>query len=154
AIDVQIADVEFAFRALDAFAIAGIEGAGQTVVGVVGDRERVVNVFGFDDGDHRSEDLFLGDAGFRVNVGYDRWRNEPAFAGQIMPSAPGDDAAFLLADLYVLVDLLVGLLARNRTGEIVHVFDRADGEFASALGDFSQDLIVDRIDDHGARTGR
>src|SRR5262249_31183589 len=154
AVDIKIADVEFAFRAFDALAVARIERAGQTVDRVVGDLERVVNVFGFDDGEHGTEDLFLREARFRIDIGDDSRRNEPAFAGQFVAPAPRDYAAILLADLDVLVDLFVSAPARNRPGEIIHVFDRADSKFAYALGDFGHDLIVDRINDHRARAGR
>src|SRR5690348_7225582 len=71
-----------------------------------------------------------------------------------MPPAPGDYAAFLLADLDVLVDLFVSAFTRNRAGAIIDVFDRADAEFAYAFGDFGDHLIVDRRDDHRARAGR
>src|SRR5262249_44921823 len=94
------------------------------------------------------------DAGIRVNVGDDRRRNEPAFAGQLMSPAPGDDAAFLFADFDVLVDFLVSPFARNRAGEIIHVFDWSDGKFAYALGDFCHHLIVNRRDYYGAGAGR
>jgi hypothetical protein len=53
AVDVEIADEEFALRALDALAVARIERASQPVDRVVGDGERVVNVFSFDDGELR-----------------------------------------------------------------------------------------------------
>src|SRR5215510_12198386 len=94
AVDVKVADVEFTLRALDALAVARVERAGQAVDRVVGDGQRFVDVFGLNDGEHRPEDLFLSDTGFRIDVGDDRRRDKPTFAGQIVPSAPGDYAAF------------------------------------------------------------
>src|SRR5215510_16612638 len=154
AVNVKVANVEFALRALDALAVARIERAGQAVDRIVGDGQRFVDVFGLNDCENRPEDLFLSDAGHRIDVGDDRRRDEPTFAGHTVPPASGDDAAFLLADFDVLADLFVSAFTRNRAGEIIHVFDRADSEFAYALGDFGDHLIVDRRDDHGARAGR
>src|SRR5262245_36493413 len=154
AVDVKIADVELALRAFDALAVARIERAGQAVDRVVGYGQRFVDVLGLNDGEHRPEDLFLRDVGFRVNVGDDGRRNEPAFAGEFVSPATGDDAAFLLSDSGVLVNLFLSAVTRNRAGELIHVLDLPDSEFAYALGDFGDQLIVDRRDDHGARAGR
>ena len=42
--------------------LAGVDRAGQSVLGVVGDREGVVEILRLDDGQHRAEDLFLREA--------------------------------------------------------------------------------------------
>ena len=44
AIDVQIADMEFAHRAFDLVARAGVNRASQAELGVIGDIERVIEV--------------------------------------------------------------------------------------------------------------
>src|SRR5262249_47279979 len=125
AVDVEVTHVEIPFRALDPPTFPRIESAGQTVNRVVGDRERVVDVFGFDQGEDRAEDLLLGDAGLRGDVRDYGGLDEPPLVGQLVPVAADNDAAFLPADFNVPTDFFEGALARHRARVIVQVLHRA-----------------------------
>src|SRR5215213_5586181 len=127
AIDVQVADMEVAPSAFQAVAFGGIERASQPVDRVIGNVQSLVHIFGFDDGQHRTEDFFLRDAGFRINVSDDGGLDEEAFAGHRVAFAANDGAAFLFANFDVVADLLERALARYRAGEVADVFDIADG---------------------------
>ena len=59
AVDVEVADVELADRAIDLVARVGVDRAGQAELGVVGDFERVVEAAGLDHGQHGAKDFFL-----------------------------------------------------------------------------------------------
>src|SRR5205814_8174209 len=61
AIHVEIADKKFFLGALDLFRIVGEDRAGESERRVVRDEERVIEIFRFDDREHRSENLFLRD---------------------------------------------------------------------------------------------
>ena len=91
---------------------AGVDRAGQAVLGVVGDRQRVVEVLRLDHGQHRSEDLFLREACHRVDIGDHGGLDEVAVARRAL--AAGDQAAFLLADLDVIEDRLHGAFVDHR----------------------------------------
>src|SRR5215831_11393730 len=89
----------------------GVKRAGQPILGVIGDMQGIVEVFGFDYCQHGSEDLFLGDARMGVYVSDYGWFDEVAWA---MMTATGNDAAFFFADLDVVGDLLHGVLINDR----------------------------------------
>src|SRR5690242_20103754 len=146
--------MEVAARAFDAVAPARIKRAGQPVNGVVGNGQRVVHVFGSDEGQHGAEDLFLCDAGLRIHVGDNGGLDEVTFVGQPVAFAAYNDAALLFADLNVFTDLFERTTARNRAGEVADVFDIADGQLFGAFGDFAEHFVVDRIHHDRARAGR
>src|SRR5438445_11977291 len=102
AIDVEIADVEFAFCHSDLLARAGIDRAGESKLGVIGDLEAVFEISRFDHRQHWTEDFFLLKLGLRLNVCDHRWLDKVAFAGVGSPLASGNQPAFSLADLSVV----------------------------------------------------
>ncbi len=63
AIEVEVADVEIAAGAVDAFTGGGEECAGEPVFRVVRDVESVVEVFRFDKREDRAKDFFLCETG-------------------------------------------------------------------------------------------
>ena len=106
AVDVEIADKELGKRLLDARRVAGVYGSGEAEFGSVGDCQRVVEAGGPDHGEHRPEDLFLGDAGRRIDVRDDRRFNKIPITGRGPPA--GEQAAFRPAAFEVVEDPLEG----------------------------------------------
>src|SRR2546429_7484377 len=76
AIEVQVADVVFFCCAFEALRIVGIERTRQAVFSIVGDPQSVVEIFGLNNCQHGSKDLFLGNAGLWINIGDDGWLDE------------------------------------------------------------------------------
>ena len=105
AVEVQVADEEPLARLLEL--VAGCSRrprrSGRTAESFAS-CERVVEVVGLRDREHRAEDLFLEDAGLGVDVGDDGRLDEVAVA--LGGLAAGDEPAFLLADLDVVEDRL------------------------------------------------
>src|ERR1700678_3209960 len=59
AIEVEIADVKFAACDIEAGLVAGVEGAGEAILGVIGYGQTFFKACYFDDGEDGSEDFFL-----------------------------------------------------------------------------------------------
>ena len=59
AVDVEVAHVKIAHRAVDLVARLGVDGAGESELGVVGDFEGVVKALSFNHDEHRTEDFLL-----------------------------------------------------------------------------------------------
>src|SRR6266511_3807233 len=136
--------------------VAAPDGAGQPVVGVVGDRDRLLVAVERDHRQHRPEDLLLGDACRGVDVGEDGGR---VVVAALVPLdgdavAAGDQlGALLLADAHVALhpfELLGGDQRAHVGGRLAR---GADGD---ALGDLDQagdHLVVDRPGDQQAAAG-
>ena len=69
AVEIQVADVELHEGSVELSGGVGVKGSGQTVLGVIGNRERIIEVPRFDYGKYRAKDLFLGNAGRWCNIG-------------------------------------------------------------------------------------
>jgi len=69
AVQVEVADVELAHGAIQFLARTGVDGAGQTELGIVGDFEGVIEIARLDDDQHRAEDLFLLERRLRGDIG-------------------------------------------------------------------------------------
>ena len=108
AIEVEIADVELVAGAVELLAGAGVDGAGEAVLGVVGDGEGVVEAVGLDDGEDGAEDLFLREAGGGSDVGEDGGGDVEAAVRCVDGGAAGEQAAFGFADVDVVEHALVG----------------------------------------------
>src|SRR5271156_4750468 len=63
AVEVEVAGLELVAGAIELLAGGGVEGAGEAVLGVVGDLESFVEAGGLDDREHGAEDLLLREAG-------------------------------------------------------------------------------------------
>src|SRR5439155_14880471 len=59
AVDVEVADVEFTLGDFDLLARAGIDRAGETELGIIGDLKAMFKISRFNHSQHRSENLFL-----------------------------------------------------------------------------------------------
>src|SRR6185312_16886806 len=116
AVDVEIADMELALGAGDTVAVGREERAGQAVLRVVGDGQRLVKVLRLDDRQHRPKNLFLRQPRRGRDIGDDGRRDEIALlAGWL---AAYSDLALILANLDVLLNLLVGVLVYHRADRI------------------------------------
>ena len=71
AVEVEVADVELLPGSIEIGLRVRVDGAGETVFGVVGDGESVGEVGRAQDGEEGAEDLFLSEAGGRGDVGKD-----------------------------------------------------------------------------------
>src|SRR5882757_7724215 len=82
------------------FQAGGADAGGETELGVVGDRQRLVVVLGADDRGDRSKNLLTRDA--HIVVGLGEQRRLEVMAGRLaleQLAAPGELGAFVLADL-------------------------------------------------------
>src|SRR5436305_7334161 len=71
AVEVEVADVELAARALQLLAVVRVDGSGQAVLRAVGNPQRLVEVARADAGQDGAEDFLLLDAVARLHVGED-----------------------------------------------------------------------------------
>src|SRR5208283_2227340 len=120
AVEVQVADEEALLGGVDPGRVAGVDGAGEAVLGIVGELQRVVEITGAGHGQDGSEDLLLEEARFRVDVGDEGGLNEIAVAGS--GSAAGEQAPLVLPDLDVVEDRTAGTLVDHRTHVVARVF--------------------------------
>src|SRR6185436_3801115 len=120
--------------------------AGQAVVAGVGDAHGVVDVVERDHGEHRPEDLLLGDAHLVVHVGEDGGLHVPALlhGGGAAVAADDDPGALLLAEGDVLLDPLLLALGDERADLGGGVVGIAHGHAADRLGQRLDDLVVAR----------
>jgi hypothetical protein len=101
AIDVEVADEEFGGGAFRIFRlIVGVDRAGQPVLGVVGQFQRMIEVRALRHRQHRAEDLFLENARLRIDVGNHGRLDEIAVA--FRRPAARDQPAFFLAGLDIV----------------------------------------------------
>src|ERR1017187_6806891 len=100
--------MELTLGALDLVFAGGVEGAGESVLGVVGDRQGVVETLRLDDGQHRAADLSLREAGHGSEIGDHRGLDEIAVARGA--PATRNETPFALTELDVVEDRLHGAL--------------------------------------------
>src|SRR6188472_993992 len=101
-VDIQIADEESIASLLDLLPIVRVNRACQTVLSVVRQLERVIEVFRLRDRQHRAENLFLKYASASVYVRYNGRLKEISFSRCLATAR--DQAAFLLALLDIPCD--------------------------------------------------
>src|SRR5271168_1795283 len=152
AIQIKIADVEGFFGFFDFLGIFGVDGAGKAELRVVGDFQRLLEVFRFDDSQNGAEDFFLGDARFGIDVGDDRRLHEVAVAGGAF--AAEEQLPFLLTEVDVTKNRFHGGFADDRAHVVGGIFAGTDGNFLGALDEFLDKGIVDFFGDDGAGAGR
>src|SRR6202035_4733553 len=155
AVQVEVADVELAYGAIQFLARTGVDCAGQAKLGVVRDFERLIEVARLDHHQHRAKDFFLLERGFRRNVGNDRGLNKVAvfFTRAGVTRAAGDQASIFFADF----DIAEDIFHRTFVDDGSHVWvlgGIADGNALDAGFQFLQELVVDAFVDDGARAGR
>src|SRR5579859_2220066 len=138
------------FGSLQALWYGAIERPGQAIFGIVSDIERVIEISGFDDGQHGPKDFLLGDASVRVHIGENGWLNEVARTAMF---AANSQAALVFADLDILKNFLHCILINNRTHIGGWLRDITHCQAFRLLDDLLQDLIVDLIHDNSARAG-
>src|SRR5579864_6458525 len=153
AVDIQVADVEFADGAIDLVARLGVDRASEAEFGIVGDFEGVVEAASLDDREYRAEDFFLLKLGFRRNVGDDSRLDEVAFAGFRIALAAGDQASIFLALLDVAEDRLHRAFVDHRAHRGI-LSDIADLNLLDAGFELLEEFVVDALVDDGARAGR
>src|SRR5262249_54394973 len=116
--------------------VAGVDGAAQTVRGLVGDTNRLVLVLERNDGHHRTEDLLARDALIVAHVAEQGGLEEVA-AREVLGTAAagGQRGALPLAGRNVLLDLLPALVADDgaehrrrvrRVADLHHALEKAD----------------------------
>src|SRR5579883_2323659 len=92
AIEVESANVEDAAGMVELLAVVGVDGAGQSVFGVIRDGQSFVVVFCFDYGEYRPEDFFLSNASVGRYIGEDSRLNVIAAFGSLDGTAARDQA--------------------------------------------------------------
>ena len=131
--------------------IAGIGGAGEAVVAIVGELEAMIEIAGLGDGQDGSENLLLENPGFAINVGDYGWPYEIAVAAGFVSA--GDQAPFGLAGLDIGAD---GLFGFGRD-DGAHVVGRVvGGALSNGFGfglDEVQKPVVNSFMDDGAGAG-
>src|ERR1043165_6950240 len=153
AVEVEVADVELAARALQLLAVVRVDRAGQAVLRVVGDAERVVEVVRADAGEDGAEDFFLLDAVAGLHVGDDGRLDEEALLA-VAAASRHDAPAVRFALLDVVVDGLEGFLVDDGAHRRRLLGRVADQELRRALDDALDDWVVAISDDDCARAGR
>src|SRR5205085_51976 len=103
--------MEVTHGALSFVARAGVDGAGESELSVVGDVERIFKVARLDHRQHRPKDLFLRDARIRSDIGDHRGLEVVAASRVGDGIATGEEMTFMLADLNILEDRLHGAFA-------------------------------------------
>src|SRR5580658_3172887 len=153
AVQIEIADVELAHGAIEFLARTGIDGAGQSELGVVGDFKGLIEVARLDHHQHRAENLFLLERRLRRNVGNHGRLNEIAFARLSVTRAACDQASIFFADLDVAQDVI----HRTFVDDGSHVRVRNRIAYCNTLDagfQFFEELVIDALIDDGARAGR
>ncbi len=112
---------------------------------------RVVKIFGFDDGQYWPKDFFLGNTRMGVYIGDDGWLDEVARA---LMSTASDDAPLVLADFDVLGDFLMSVFVDDWSHIGGWLGDIAHRQLFGFLDNLLQDGIVDRFDNDSTRTSR
>src|SRR5712692_3172272 len=139
AVDVQVADVEFADGAVNLLARFGVNGAGQAELGVVGNLERVVVILRLSHSQNGAENLFLFQARLGWNISDDGGLQEVALTCVLRRATSGDQSAVLLADLDVFHDRLHGTFVDHcpHVGVLGGIADR---DFSTRAFSFSRNL--------------
>src|SRR5208282_6236083 len=153
AVQVEIADVELAHRAVEFLPRTGVHRARQSELGVVGDFEGVVEIARLDHNQHRAENFFLLQRRLRLNVGNHGGLNEISLAGTGIARAPGDQPSILLANL----DVPENVVHRSFVDDSRHVGVQrgiAYGNPLDARFQLLKKLVVDALVDNGARASR
>src|SRR5438445_6627265 len=112
AVHVEVPGAELVCRAPDAHRRAREEAARERVVGVVGERERVLEVVGAEHGEQRAEDLLARDARAGVARDDDHRANVPAARGHL--AALADHLALVAGQRLLLAHAPVRLLVHQR----------------------------------------
>src|SRR5437016_12004486 len=99
AIDIQIPNMELTFDEFDLVAGVGINRSGQSILGVVRNRQRFLEVLCLDHRQHRAEYLFLRNPRIRRNVGDHRWLDVVSVAMLSRAPTTSDYSSFLLSNL-------------------------------------------------------
>ena len=152
AVDVEVADEELALGPFDLLGIPGVDRSGQSVLGAVGDPQRLVVALGRDDREHRAEDLLLGDGGVGPHVGDHGGLDEVTLlAGH--RAAAGDQAPFLLAGLDVGRDLVARRGVHHRAHGDAGLLGLADRDLGDQRLQLLDEGFVDLLAHHRARAG-
>src|SRR5277367_4894333 len=153
AVDVEVADVEFADGTIDLVLRTGVDRAGQAELGVVCNLECVIEVLRLDYGQYRAKDFFLLKLRLGFDVGNDRGLDEIAFASILGQTTAGDQAPVFLAVLDIFEDRLHGAFVDHRAHVRILGWI-ADCDLLHARLKLLQKLIVDALVNNGARAGR
>ena len=102
AVQIEIADVKLLGGFFQLVTVLGVHGAGETVLGIVRDLERFIEVFGLDHGKHGTEDLLLGDFSRGGNIRDHGRFDEITIAGNL--TAAAHQASFLLPVFHIFQD--------------------------------------------------
>ena len=119
AIQIKIADVKFAARALQLCFVSRVHCAGQAELGVVGYAQRVIIVVRLDHGENWPKDFFLFDCRASFHVRDDSWLDEESLFA-IRAAAGNDPSALGFSFFNIAIDrfecFLVDDGAHRRSG--------------------------------------
>src|ERR1700736_6369202 len=122
--------------------VAGPDGGRQTVIDVIGPRDRLVVVLEPLHRDNRAKDLFLNDLGVLLDVG-DQARLVEVAAARDRRAADQDSGAVLAGAVYESLDALELLLGDHRA-HVDAFFERvADLHRLHALRQRSEQIVID-----------
>src|SRR5215470_8838034 len=93
--------------------------------------------------EHRSEDLLLGNAGSRVDIGNHRRLNEESTLWRGSRLATSDKPSLSLAHLYVLEDAGVCRFRADRTHERALLLSRTDNQLVGPFDNLLQNGVVE-----------
>src|SRR5271156_845338 len=155
AVQIEIADVEFAHRTIEFLARTGVDRAGQAKFSIVCDFKGVVEVARLDHGQHGSENFFLLQFRLRQDISNHSRLNEVAVgdARTSRARSAGDQASIFLADFYVAENVV----HRTFVDYGCHVWvggGIADRNALDPRFQFLQEHIVNALVDYGARSSR
>src|SRR5580698_2105697 len=142
-VDVSDSSLEIAYPTESFVDIFGVKRGRKAVLDVVGDFDGVCEIFAGDDGNHRAEDFFLGDAHFRIDVGENGRLHKVAVS---VVAAGEAIAAALEACTFGFADVDIFKIGR----ELVFVDGGAHlGFFVEAVADFQMpgkfDITLDEL---------
>src|SRR5688572_8010673 len=146
-VQVQIANMKLASRALELLFVRAVDGAGQSILSVVRNLERVVVVRRLDYRQHRSEDFFLFNRRAWFHISNNRRLDEEALLA-IRATTGEYPTALALTLLDVGVDGLESFFVDDRAHVGRTVCRVAGLNLLRAFGNFLQHLVVNpRVDD-------
>src|SRR4051794_4442343 len=118
-VDIKITHKELTFGLVHFSRIGAEDCASQTVLGIIGELQGVIEVLCFGDGKNGTENLFLEDTRFRTDISNDYWLDEISFASDFLTAS--DEPSFGLADFDVFQDAFLGAVIDDRAHIITDI---------------------------------
>src|SRR3954471_16293718 len=145
-VDVSNSGIQVAHGSKGFVDIASVDRRRQTVLDVVGNLDRVFEIFTRDDRDHWSENFFLSDAHLGIDVAEDGWLHKKAmmvvaFVQAVTTALQLRTFGFAYVDILQVALQLALVNCRSHVGSFVKTI--ADPKFFRALNQAADELAID-----------